>query len=269
MEKLSRIGKIDCMRVFLISLLSIAIVAINSGNKIYAQSYVPTFKVKVLETFPHDRNAYTQGLFFHKNQMYESCGQYGSSSFRKVDFKTGKVLKKITYPKQYFIEGSVVVNEKLFILTWQEKTTLVYDINTLKQITTYFNPRDGWGATTDGKRLIVSDGSSYLFFMDPSNFKELSKIQVKINGKPLDYLNELEMINGEIWANVYQTDKIVIINPSTGNVRAIVDCKDLLPANMKTAGTDVLNGIAYNPETKSIYLTGKNWPQLFRIELTQ
>lgn len=251
---------------FKLSLLLI-VLFMSLNGRVLSQSYVPTYKFKILQTYNHDSNAYTQGLFFYENQMYESCGQYGSSTFRKVDLNTGKILKKISFPKQYFIEGSVAIGKKLFILTWQERTCFVYDIETFKPITSLFNHREGWGVTTDGKVLIMSEGTSFLYFIDPANFKELSKIQVKINGRAVEYLNELEYINGEIWANVYQSDNIVIINPNTGNVRAIIDCKNILPANMTTYSTDVLNGIAYNPVTKSIYITGKNWPKLFKVEV--
>ncbi len=248
--------------------MTVFIMANLTGNMLFAQK-APTFKIKVLETFNHDISAYTQGLFFYENQMYESCGQYDVSTFRQVDFKTGKVIKKINFPNQYFLEGATVVGQKLFILTWREKTCFVYDINTFKPITSYYNPHDGWGLTYDGTNLISSDGSSFIYFIDPSNFKELSKVQVKMNGKPLEYINEMEYINGEIWANIYQTDNIVIINPKTGVVKAIVDCKNLLSDNLRSKATDVLNGIAYNPVTKSIYLTGKYWPKLFRIELVR
>jgi len=226
------------------------------------------YRVKVLEVLPHDVNSYTQGLFFFDQQLYESAGQYGESNFRKVDLKNGTTLKSIDFPKEYFAEGSSVIGDKLYILTWMERVVFVYNINTFKQIGTLFNPKEGWGLTTDGKQLIMSDGSSNIFFIDPSNFQEKSRIEVKLNGKSITQLNELEYINGYIWANVYGSDLIVIIDPKSGFVKATVDCRNLLPGNLRTAKTDVLNGIAYNPVSKQIYITGKLWPKLYRIKIT-
>jgi len=225
------------------------------------------YRLKLLEVLPHDVNSYTQGLFFYNQQLYESVGQYKESAFRKVDILKGTTLKSIKFPDEFFVEGSTVIGDKLFILTWRERVVFVYDINTFKQIGTLFNPREGWGLTTDGKQLIMSDGSSTLYYLNPDNFKEISKIEVRLNEKKLDQINELEYINGEIWANVYQTDIILIINPSNGIVKATVDCRNLLPENLKTSKTDVLNGIAYNPVTKQIYITGKLWPKMYRIQI--
>ncbi|MEN6569700.1 MAG: glutaminyl-peptide cyclotransferase [Rikenellaceae bacterium] len=226
-------------------------------------------KCKIVEVLPHDVNSYTQGLFFHKGQLYESSGQYGASFFRKVDLSKGTALQSFNFPDEYFAEGATVLGDLLYILTWQQRVVFVYDINTFKPINQFFNPREeGWGLTTDGKDLIMSDGSSYLFFMDPATFKEKRRITVKLDGKAIDRLNELEYIKGEIWANVYQEDFILIIDPSTGTVRKVVDCKNILPTSMRTSKTDVLNGIAYNPLTDKIYITGKYWPKMFRITLS-
>jgi len=226
-------------------------------------------RCKIVEVLPHDVNSYTQGLFFHKGQLYESSGQYGASFFRKVDLSRGTALQSFNFPDEYFAEGATALGDLLYILTWQQRVVFVYDINTFKPIKQFFNPREeGWGLTTDGKDLIMSDGSSNLFFMDPATFKEKRRIAVKLEGKPVDQLNELEYIKGEIWANVYQEDFILIIDPSTGAVRKVVDCKNILPTSMRTSKTDVLNGIAYNPLTDKIYITGKYWPKMFRITLS-
>jgi len=246
--------------------LTVANAFSQNGRKV-ASSKAVTYKIKILESLPHDINAYTQGLFFYKQQLYESAGQYGQSSFRKVDLKSGTILQSIKFPAKYFAEGSTVIGNRLYILTWMEKVVFVYDINTLKPLGQFFNPREGWGLTTDGKRLIMSDGSSNIFFLNPDTFQETGKISVTLNGKEVSKLNELEYIKGEIWANVYCEDKIVIINPLTGGVKAVVDCKNLLPQNMRTPQTDVLNGIAHDPVTDRIYITGKNWPRMFRISL--
>jgi len=226
-------------------------------------------RCKIVEVLPHDVNSYTQGLFFYKGQLYESSGQYGASFFRKVDLYKGTALQSFNFPDEYFAEGATVLGNLLYILTWQQRVVFVYDINTFKPIKQFFNPREeGWGLTTDGKDLIMSDGSSFLFFMDPATFKEKRRITVKLDGKTIDRLNELEYIKGEIWANVYQEDFILIIDPSTGIVRKVVDCKNILPPSMRTSKTDVLNGIAYNPLTDRIYITGKYWPKMFRITLS-
>ncbi len=225
------------------------------------------YSFKVEETFNHDTHSYTQGLFFHKGQFYESAGQYGESSMRKVDLKTGKVLKRQNFERRYFAEGSCILNNRLYVLTWQEKTCFVYKPDTFEKIGSFRYNTEGWGLTTDGKQLIMSDGSDRIFFRDPKNFAVKKEIKVTVNGRPLEYLNELEYIKGEIWANVYGSDYIVIINPDNGVVRAIIDCTDLLPRQLRKPSTDVLNGIAYNPANDGIYITGKNWPKLYRITL--
>ncbi len=223
-------------------------------------------QVKVLETLPHERNAYTQGLFFHNGQMYESTGQYGQSTFRKVDLKTGKVLRRLDFDNKYFVEGSCVLDGRLYILTWKENKCFVYDIDTWKYLGELYNPREGWGLTTDGTHLIMSDGSDKIFYLDPMTFVVKKTIPVKLNGKSIININELEFIDGKIWANVYGDDNIVIINPSDGNIEQIVDCKDILPYTLMDRNTDVLNGIAYNPKDNSIYITGKYWPRMFKIQ---
>ncbi len=227
------------------------------------------YSLKVLEVINHDINAYTQGLFFHKGRLYESSGQYGKSFFREVDLKRGTTIRSFNLAPKYFGEGAVVYNDRLYLLTWMEREVLVYDINTFRQLGTLFNPREGWGLTTDGKHLILSDGSSFLYFHDPETFREISKVEVKLNGKSVPELNELEYINGDVWANVYGSDNIMIINPKTGVVKATVDCRGLLPKSFRTSSTDVLNGIAFNPVDNSIYLTGKYWPKMYRVELVE
>lgn len=230
---------------------------------------VKQYRLEVLETLPHERNAYTQGLFFHNGELYESCGQYGESSFRKVELKTGKDLKRLNFDSKYFVEGSCVLGNYLYILTWQEHKCFVYDINTFKFLGELYNAREGWGLTTNGKDLIMTDGTANIFFLDPQTFQVRSMKPVKINGKPLTLLNELEYINGDIWANVYTQDYIAIIDPVSGNVKGIIDCKGLLPRSLRNSTTDVLNGIALNPQTGDIYLTGKYWPKMYRVRLVE
>ena len=233
-----------------------------------ADASVKEYKLQVVAEYPHDTESYTQGLFFHDGQMYESTGLHGKSTFRKVDLQTGKALKKFAFDKKYFVEGSVVFGDNLYILTWDSKVAFVYDAGTLEYKSTWSYPREGWGITTDGKQLIASDGSATLFFMD-ENFALKKRVIVKYEDRPVRWLNELEYIDGKIWANVYTSDEIVIINPKDGRIEGVINCKGLLPKNLRTPDTDVLNGIAYNPEDGKIYLTGKNWPKLYEVKIVE
>lgn len=226
---------------------------------------VERYKIEVVNAYPHDTGSYTQGLFWHDGSLYESTGLNGKSTFRKVDLQSGKALTKLPFNKKYFVEGSVMLGDKLYILTWTNKVIFIYDANTLEYRSTYSYPREGWGLTTDGKSLISSDGSSRIYFLTPELKFERS-INVTLNGRAVRYLNELEWIDGRIWANVYTTDTIVIINPDTGVVEATVDCEGLLPERLRTPDTDVLNGIAVDSEGR-IFLTGKNWPELYEVKL--
>lgn len=244
-----------------------SIIGLVAGLLISACSsaQVKEYKVKVTAEYPHDVHAYTQGLFFHDGVLYETTGQWGESSIRTVDLETGEVtaIKKLS--SKYFGEGSVILGDDLYVLTWTNKLAFRYDAKTLTYKATLAYPREGWGLTTDGKQLIASDGTSTLYFLD-SNLKVLRRLRVTLRDRSLQYLNELEWIDGKIWANVYTSDMIAIINPSNGKVEATVDCRGLLPASLRTKDTDVLNGIAVDSEGH-IYLTGKNWPRMYRIEL--
>lgn len=226
---------------------------------------VERYKIEVVKAYPHDTRSYTQGLFWHDGSLYESTGLNGKSTFRKVDLQSGKALTKLPFNKKYFVEGSVILGDKLYILTWTNKVIFIYDASTLEYRSTYSYPREGWGLTTDGKSLISSDGSSRIYFLTPE-LKFERFINVTLNGRAVRYLNELEWIDGRIWANVYTSDTIVIINPDTGVVEATVDCEGLLPERLRISDTDVLNGIAVDSEGR-IFLTGKNWPELYEVKL--
>ena len=230
-----------------------------------SQAQVKQYSYKVVKEYPHDMMAYTQGLFFHGGKLYETTGQYGTSTIRTVDLATGKPVVEKKLNRKYFGEGSVILEKDLYVLTWTNKVAFRYDAATLSYKQTVSYPREGWGLTTDGKQLIASDGSANLYFLD-ADMKLLKKLPVTMNGRPLRNLNELEWIDGRIWANVYMTDMIVMINPSSGKVEGALDCTGLLPDELYTSATDVLNGIAVDAKGK-IYVTGKNWPKLYQIEL--
>lgn len=233
-----------------------------------ADAKVKEYRLEVVQEYPHDTESYTQGLFFHEGNMYESTGLHGKSTFRKVDILTGEALEKMNFDKKYFVEGSVVMGDNLYILTWESRIAFVYDAKTLEYKSSWKYPREGWGITTDGNQLIASDGTANLYFMN-ENFALDRKVIVKYEEAPVRFLNELEYIDGKIWANVYTADEIVIINPKDGRVEGVIDCRGLLPKNLHTSSTDVLNGIAYDPEDGKIYLTGKNWPRLYEVRLIE
>jgi len=248
----------DLFAVFILSFLLVSC----------ADGAVRNYRLDVVTEYPHDTTSYTQGLFFHDGQMYETTGLRGKSTLRKVDLVSGQPLKRLDFDKKYFLEGSVIFKDRLYILTWDSKVAFVYGADSLDYRSSWSYPREGWGLTTDGKQLIASDGSSTLFFMD-ENFALKRRVYVKIEGRPVRWLNELEYIDGKIWANVYTTDEIVIINPKDGRVEGVIDCRGLLPRRLHSSQTDVLNGIAYDHDTGKIYLTGKNWPRLYEIRLVE
>jgi glutamine cyclotransferase len=219
---------------------------------------------KIVHTYPHDPDAFTQGLLYYEGFLYEGTGLYGKSSLRKVELTTGKVVQRLDLPAAYFGEGITLWKDKLIQLTWQSRIGFVYDRATFQQLRTFTYSREGWGITHDGKRLIMSDGSSTLYFWDPETFKEIGHLDVDDKGKSVPDLNELEYIRGEIYANVWQTDRIARISPSTGHVLGWIDLPGLLPERSQDA---VLNGIAYDAKQNRLFITGKKWPKLFEIEM--
>ena len=250
--------------------LAITVLLLLWGSAVFAsdaagkEQKAPREKCKVSAEYRHDSGSYTQGLFFHKGKMYESAGQYGSSSLRIVDPATGKVLRRRNFARTYFLEGACICKGMLYVLTWREHSCFVCNPETLESVGTLRYTGEGWGLTTDGEFLIMSDGSSSITFRDPRNLAVKRSIEVTLDGKPLKMINELEYIYGEIWANVYTTDFIVRIDPATGKVNSVIDCRGILPDKLKK-DADVLNGIAFNPEDKSIHITGKLWPRIYKI----
>ena len=222
---------------------------------------------RVVKAYPHDKGAYTQGLFWHDGFLYESTGQTGQSTLRKVDLETGEVLLSRKLEDKYFGEGAAILNNKIYQLTWQHNKGFIYDAETFEPVGEFGYAGDGWGLTTDGEYLYMSNGSERINVLDAGTFKTVRTISVYSDEGRINQVNELEWIEGEIWANVYMSDDILRIDPETGAVLGIIDLKRILPTADKDLDTDVLNGIAYDPATKRIFVTGKKWKKLFEIEV--
>jgi len=222
----------------------------------------------VVNTYPHDTQAYTQGLEFYRDTLVEGTGQYGKSSLRKTNYKTGEVYKRISLDARYFGEGVTIFNGKLYQLTWREGTGFIYNPDTFEKEKdfTYFKNVEGWGLTHDDKYLYMSDGSEKIYKLDPATMKEVDYINVYTGGTKVKSVNELEWIDGKIYGNIYQENAIAIIDPATGAVEGVLNMT-ALDKQVINAGRDVLNGIAYNPKTGTIFVTGKNWDKMFEIRI--
>jgi glutamine cyclotransferase len=223
---------------------------------------------KIVAVYPHDPGAFTQGLVVDHGQLYEGTGQYGASSIRRVDLETGRVQKLRPIDDQFFGEGITILGDKLYQLTWMNGVAFVYDASTFAVQKTLRYSTEGWGLTHDGSELILSDGSATLRFLDPATFETVREITVRDGATPIDRLNELEYIDGEIWANVWYDDRIARVSPADGTVLGWIDLASLHPRAARR-GDDVLNGIAYDKDTKRLFVTGKNWPQLYEIEVVR
>lgn len=230
-----------------------------------AQAAPPVQGYRVINSYPHDPGAFTQGLFFHDGFLYEGTGLHGRSSIRKVELETGRIVQAVELPEEFFGEGITVWGDRLIAITWQEQTAFVLDLKTFKLWRKFSYTGEGWGLTQNGRELIMSDGSAELRFLDPQNFRELRRLRVTAGGKPVAQLNELEWVDGEIYANVWQSDRIARIDPKTGHVKAWINLAGLLP--QRNGSDDVLNGIAYDAKRKRLFVTGKLWPRLFEIAL--
>ena len=229
---------------------------------------VPVYTYELVHTYPHDPHAFTEGLLYWNGVLYESTGLEKQSTIRKVQLETGRVLQKIEIPPQYFGEGIVIWKQKLVSLTWQSHVGFVFDLATLKLQKKFHYEGEGWALTHDGRQLIMSDGTADLRFLDPLTLRETSRIHVSLDGRPVDRVNELEWVKGEIYANLWQTNWLLRIDPGTGHVLGVIDLSGLLPDGDRVRGqTDVLNGIAYDSEHDRLFVTGKNWPKLFEIRL--
>lgn len=226
---------------------------------------------EIINTYPHDITSYTQGLEFYNDTLYESTGQYTESKLRKLNYLNGKILKELKLEDRYFGEGLTILNEKLYQLTWQENTGFVYDINTFEVLNTfkYNQSKEGWGLCNDGNLLYKSDGTDRIYTLNPETQAEIDYIQVFTNKGKIGALNELEWINGKIYANIYQRNGVVIINPKNGATEAVIDFSSLKEKVTQHSGLDVLNGIAHNPKTNSIFVTGKRWDKLFEVRIIE
>ena len=228
---------------------------------------VPVYTFKVVNSYPHDPTAFTEGLVFDGGALYEGTGLNGQSSLRRVDLSSGRVLQSLPISSEYFGEGVTVWGDHIIQLTWKLHVGFVYDKTSFQLLKTFNYPTEGWGLTHDDQHLIMSDGTATLHFLDPDTFKEIGRIAVTDAGQPVVRLNELEVIHGEIWANVWQTDRIVRIAPATGQVIGWIDLTGLLGPEERQRPVDVLNGIAYDAEHDRVFVTGKLWPKLFEITI--
>jgi glutamine cyclotransferase len=254
--------------IIAILVLSASILVFLSSNKSQANSSVAThYTYTIVNTYPHDTNAFTEGLAYSDGFLYESTGLTGASSLRLVDLPTGDVQQQVMLPTQYFGEGITVVNNIIIQLTWQSHVGFTYDKTSFAVRGNFTYPTEGWGLTSDGKQLIMSDGSNNLYFLDPNTFQRTGQIQVHDGNTTVASINELEYINDEVYANIWKTNTIVTINPQTGQVKAWINLTGLQSENNLNVEA-VLNGIAYDKANDRLFVTGKDWPSLYQIKLT-
>jgi glutamine cyclotransferase len=252
--------------IIIMLVMGASILVFLNNDKPAANSTAIHYTYTVVNTYPHDTNAFTEGLVYSEGFLYESTGLYGSSSLRRVNLTTGNVLQEVALPSQYFGEGITIVNNTIIQLTWQSHIGFVYDKTTFTLLGNFTYPTEGWGLTFDGKLLIMSDGSDNLYFLDQTTFQRTGQIQVHDGNTSVVNINELEYINGDVYANIWETHTIAVINPETGQVKAWIDLTGLQSATTLNSEA-VLNGIAYDAENDRLYVTGKDWPNLYQIKL--
>jgi glutamine cyclotransferase len=232
-----------------------------------AQEQVVRYGYNILNTYPHNIDSFTQGLVYHEGFLFEGTGKNGQSNLSKINLADGEVLMNKSMSQRYFGEGIEIVDDKIYQLTWQSHLVFVHDKTTFESKGSHYNATQGWGLAYDGSHLILSDGTATLQFMDPETFAPVRKVEVQLDGNAINQLNELEYINGEVWANVWQTDFILRIDPENGEVNSIVDLTGLSGQTQLGSSEAVLNGIAWDAEAKRLFVTGKHWANLFEIEL--
>src|SRR5689334_25143589 len=228
---------------------------------------VPKYGYQIANIYPHDSNAFTQGLILQDGKLLESTGEEGRSSLRRVDLESGRILKKVDVPSPYFAEGIALLNGKIYQLTWQHHVGFIYDAQTFERTGQFNYDTEGWGLTTDGQSLILSDGSSRIRFINPADFKVTKTINVVDGTRAIDQLNELEWVNGEIYANVWHDNRIAVIDPQSGHINSWIDLKGLMQPGELQDQEAVLNGIAYDQTNNKLFVTGKLWPRLFEIRV--
>jgi glutaminyl-peptide cyclotransferase len=252
--------------VTVLSVMFICPSFLSSGLNEYFLENIKKFTVKIVGELPHHSNSFTQGLIYHEEKIYESTGLIGQSTLQRIDAHSGKVEKILTIPK-VFAEGLALWNNHLIQLTWKERVAFIYNITDFSKVGMFSYETQGWGLTSDNRHLIMSDGSDRLYFRNPNSFDVERIIHVTYDGKPLKFINELEYVDGLIHANIWQKKIIVQIDPANGKVVGYIDCETLFQRLPPLGFEDVLNGIAYDKSTKVFYLTGKNWPKIFKIIL--
>jgi glutamine cyclotransferase len=250
-------------RIFIVGLF----VLLGAAFVFSCSDGIPVYTYNITNIYAHDRNAFTEGLVFENGVLYEGTGLNEQSTLRRVELETGDILQIYELPDQYFGEGITIYGNKIIQLTWQSHIGFVYDKNSFELLEEFNYSTEGWGITHDGERLIMSDGTSTLHFLDPETYEEIGQLAVFDNNGPVTRLNELEYVQGTIYANVWQTDRIAVIEPETGQVIAWIDLTGLLTTEDLSEPVDVLNGIAYDAATDRLFVTGKWWPKLFEIEL--
>jgi glutamine cyclotransferase len=236
---------------------------------VYSDVVPKRYGFKVLHTYPHDRDAFTQGLVYENGTVYEGTGQEAGSSLREVNLETGNVIRQHNLEGSLFGEGIAVYGDRIFQVTWENKVGFVYDKSTFKLKNKIYYSTQGWGLTTLNDKIVMSDGTNVLYFYDPESFTVVSRIEVYNNKEKVDSLNELEYINGEIWANIWMSDLIARIDPASGKVLSYINLKGILSDSDRTPETDVLNGIAFDKNSNRIFVTGKRWPKLFEIKVIE
>ena len=249
-------------------LLAACLLVLGTGAAAFDQraAATPVHRYDIVNTYPHDPEAFTQGLVYRDGVLFESTGLAGRSTLRKVQLETGKVLQRIDVDKKYFAEGLTDWGNRLIQLTWVTNVGFVYDLSSFARVQTFAYDGEGWGLTQDGRRLIMSDGTPALRFLDPQTWKVTGRITVRDRGTPVQRLNELEFVDGLVYANVWTTDRIAMIDPASGEVKGWIDLTGLMPPAF-TAGDAVLNGIAYDAARRRLFVTGKLWPRLFEIRI--
>ena len=260
---MNRFSKLSVVGLAALVAVGLAIFALYGGDSVGPRAWT----YEIVNTFAHDPNAFTQGLVFENGVLYEGTGLNGQSELRKVELETGNVLQSRKLKDKYFGEGITIFGDRIYQLTYRSKTGFVYDKETFELLREFKYPTEGWGLTHDGEYLIMSDGTPMLYFLDPNSLERVHKVMVLEDNKAVYWLNELEYVEGQIYANVWPGDRIARIDPGTGQVIGWIDCKGLLDRDDLNDEIDVFNGIAYDPNDSRLFVTGKHWPKLFEIKL--